>query len=180
MNKMKRVITLLLLGSLGLAGVAEAAVCTSLSSGNWSQAGRWSCGHVPLATDAVVIASPNTVVMDINPTVASLTVNAGATVDDAGNNLFTSGNVVINGTFGVSPGCCGGGGTITMTGANTTLSGTGSIVDVVVEIDATGVSIPAGSSLNFSMGGQIDVSASGERSAHPHQRFEHRLSPGGD
>jgi MSHA biogenesis protein MshQ len=168
MNKMKRVITLLLLGSLGLAGADEAmaATCTSVANSNWSSAATWSCGHVPLATDAVVIASPNTVVMDdgtcngnYNPTVASLTVNAGATVDDAGNNLFTSGNVVINGTFGVSPGACGGGGTITMQGANTTLSGTGSIVDVTVEIDNTGVSIPVGSSLNFSMGGQIDVGA---------------------
>jgi hypothetical protein len=101
MIRLKRVITLLLLGSLGMVGVAEAAVCTSLSSGNWSSAAIWSCGHVPLASDAVVIASPNTVVMDdgtcrYNPTVASLTVNAGATVDDAGNNLFTAGNVVMS------------------------------------------------------------------------------------
>jgi hypothetical protein len=105
---------------LMFASEAGAAICTSVANGNWSSAATWSCGRVPLTTDAVVIASPNTVVMNVNPTVTSLTVNAGATVDDAGNNLFTSGNVVINGTFGVSPGCCGGGGTITMQGANTT------------------------------------------------------------
>jgi MSHA biogenesis protein MshQ len=156
MNMMMRLMGVAL---LMFASEAGAAICTSVANGNWSSAATWSCGRVPLTTDAVVIASPNTVVMNVNPTVTSLTVNAGATVDDAGNNLFTSGNVVINGTFGVSPGCCGGGGTITMQGANTTLSGTGSIVNVVVEIDATGVAIPAGSSLNFSMGGQIDVGA---------------------
>lgn len=160
-RRARSIILLVLLAGFGAwSGSALAAVCTSVASANWSNKNIWNCGRVPTAADAVAIASPHTVIMDIKkPKVASLTVNAGATVDDAGNNLFTTGNVVVNGTFGVSPGCCGGGGTITMQGANTTLSGAGSIVDVTVEIDSTGVAIPAGATLKFSLGGQIDVGA---------------------
>ncbi len=35
--------------------------CRSLSSGNWHEASRWSCGHVPLACEAVIISEGHTI-----------------------------------------------------------------------------------------------------------------------
>lgn len=136
----------LLIAVSAFAQCAFAATCSSLASGNWSDPLVWSCGAQPTATDTVIINSPHTVALDVQPAdAAALTINAGGIIDATGNNLTVSGNVTINGTYGVA----GGGGNLTMTGANAVLSGTGTIDDVTVEIDNTGITIPAGSSLNF-------------------------------
>ena len=72
-----------LLLSLLLVGVAPAAfgaTCTSnvATTGNWGTAGSWSCGHVPLAADDVVIAIGDTVTVNIANAVArSVTFNNG-------------------------------------------------------------------------------------------------------
>ncbi|MBA3023364.1 MAG: DUF11 domain-containing protein [Gammaproteobacteria bacterium] len=132
-------------------GEAVAAVCTSVSTGRWDQAARWDCGRVPLSTDTVVIAH-NNVQMRGNETVAGLTINAGAVLDDAGNRLSSTGDVVINGTFGVN----GGGGDLRMATSGTTISGNGNIDDARLQIDGN-ITLSAGSVLNFMNGADIRV-----------------------
>lgn len=134
-----------------LAGTAEAAVCTSLSAGNWNTAGRWSCGHVPNNTDSVVIA--HNITMNVNPDIVNLTINLGATLDDNGNDLTVTGSVLINGTYDGS----GSNGNLIMQGNGQTLSGTGTIIDIRrIQIDAN-TTIPAGSNLNLTLDSQIRV-----------------------
>ncbi len=135
-----------------LASGAQAAVCTSLSAGRWDSVARWSCGHIPVTADTVVIAH-NNIQMRNNYRVAGLTINAGAVLDDNGNDLTVQGNVVNNGTFGIN----GSGGNLFMTTAGSTLSGTGAIADARVYIDAANISIPAGSTMNFANGASIRV-----------------------
>lgn len=144
---------LLLIAMLAFAQSAWAATCTSLSNGNWASAGRWSCGHIPVAADTVVIA--HNITLDANPTVAGLTINAGGIIDDIGNILTVSGNIVVNGQFGVA----GGGGSLASTG-NGTISGTGTFVDSVLEIRGN-ATIAVGSTLAFTLGGQIDIKKNG-------------------
>ena len=56
--------------------------CRSLSSGDWFEAGRWSCGHVPLACEAVVISQGQTVSLPAGGAVAkSLHIENGALLD---------------------------------------------------------------------------------------------------
>lgn len=146
----------LLIASGLLVGTAEAAVCTSLSAGDWNVAARWDCGgvnRIPLATDSVVIAH-NAIRMRGNYTVVGVTVNAGAVLNDNGNNLTVNGNVVINGQLGTNRG-----GTLSMRTAGATLSGTGIIKDIVIEIDAANITLAAGSSLDFDPKAEIDVGA---------------------
>ncbi|MDO8789355.1 MAG: LamG domain-containing protein [Sulfuritalea sp.] len=135
------------------AGEAAAAVCTSLSAGDWNVIGRWSCGHIPVAADTVVIAH-NAVRMRNNYTVAGVTINAGAVLNDDGNDLTVNGNVVINGQLGINQG-----GALRMRTAGATLSGTGIVKDLTIEIDAANISIPAGSTLDFDPNAEIDVGA---------------------
>jgi len=131
--------------------VALAAICTSTSAGRWDQPARWDCGHVPLTTDTVVIAH-NNVQMRGNYTVAGLTINIGSVLDDNGRSLISTGDVVINGTFGVN----GGGGNLIMATSGTTISGNGNIDDARLQIDAN-ITLSAGSTLNFMNGADIRV-----------------------
>lgn len=139
--------------SLVLSAGAEAAVCTSVSAGDWNSSARWNCGHIPVATDTVVIAH-NAIRMRGNYTVAGITVNAGAVLNDDGNDLTVNGNVVINGQLGINQG-----GALRMRTAGATLSGTGSVQDITIEIDAANITLAAGSTLNFDPNAEIDVGA---------------------
>jgi len=138
---------------LSAAWSAEAAVCTSLSAGDWNVIARWSCGHIPVAADTVVIAH-NAIRMRGNYTVAGVTINAGAVLNDDGNNLTVNGNVVVNGQLGINQG-----GALRMRTAGATLSGTGIVKDLTIEIDAANISVPAGSTLDFDPNAEIDVGA---------------------
>lgn len=139
------------LAALMLAESAAAVVCTSKATGNWGTVATWDCGHVPTTTDTVVLASPFTVRLNNNYTTAGLTINVGAVLNDNGNNLTVTGNVVNNGTFGTN------GGALSMTGINATLSGTGTFNDTDVEIDAVGISLPAGSTMEFANQAQLRI-----------------------
>uniref|UniRef100_E6QW16 DUF7305 domain-containing protein n=1 Tax=mine drainage metagenome TaxID=410659 RepID=E6QW16_9ZZZZ len=143
------------LGLIALTGFAQgacAATCTSISSARWDSNNTWSCGHVPASADTVVIASGFTVSLrgTYSP-IAALTIDAGGIIDDRGNNLTVSSNIVVNGQFGVA----GGGGSLISTG-NSTISGTGTFEDSVLEIWGN-ATIPASSTLAFTLGGQIDI-----------------------
>jgi hypothetical protein len=84
-------------------------------------------------------------------TAVSLTINTGATLDDDGQNLTITGNLVNNGTFGTN------GGALIMNGANTTISGTGVFNNTDVQTDASGISLPLGSTMSFNNGAQLRV-----------------------
>ncbi|MEI6378216.1 MAG: YDG domain-containing protein [Candidatus Falkowbacteria bacterium] len=83
---------------------AKAAACSNnaVTTVNWSVAGNWSCGHVPVAADTVTI--PNTsglnVVVDTAAVGSSLTFTTGNranTVSISGSNSLTiSGAITIN------------------------------------------------------------------------------------
>lgn len=134
------------------AGEAAAAVCTTKANTNtWNQAAAWTCGHVPGAADTVVIS--RNITLDTNRSIAGLTINAGATLIDNGNDLTSTGNVVINGTYNGS----GNNGSLIMTGNGSTLSGTGTVIDIKrIQVDAN-VTIPAGSNLNLTLQSEIRV-----------------------
>lgn len=140
-----------LLLALLWSGGAVAAVCTSLSAGGWNTASRWSCGRVPLTTDTVVLA--HNITLDQDRTVAGLTINSGIVFNENGKDLTVTGSVINNGTFGVA----GGGGRLYMTGAGTTLTGNGAFNDSRLYIDANNISLPAGSTMNFTLDAQIRV-----------------------
>lgn len=137
-----------LLLALFWSGEAMAAVCTSQSAGSWNTATRWSCGgvaRVPLTTDTVVIA--HNITLDINTSIAGLTVNGGVSlVDNNANRVLTiTGNLVVNGTINT------GGGRISLdvTGAASDISGGGTLTSARLYISGAAVTIAAGSSLNF-------------------------------
>lgn len=133
-----------------VAGMAEAAVCTTnAGAGAWGAAATWSCGHVPLPADTVVIS--RAITLSANSTIAGLTVNAGVIFSGGNRNLNVVGNVVINGTLTSA------GGVIQMTGAGTTVSGAGTIDNINFQIDALGVSLPAGSTLGFANQAQLRI-----------------------
>ncbi len=137
--------------------ISLAATCTSKATGNWNSATTWTCsgagaGTIPANTDTVVLVAPWTVSLNNNDrTVAALTINAGATLNDDGQNLTVNGNVINNGTFGTN------GGALIMRGTNSTLSGTGAFNETDVQADASGISIPAGSTMSFTNGAQLRV-----------------------
>jgi hypothetical protein len=77
---------------------ALAATCTA-SNGNWSSAGIWSCGHVPLATDDVVIPNTNGVNVTVDTAAVALTVtftggNRANAITVSGTNSLTVTNAV--------------------------------------------------------------------------------------
>ena len=55
-----------------ITGCTTCALNISLATGNWTTAGIWSCGHVPLATEPVQIAPTHTVTLNANGTAKSL------------------------------------------------------------------------------------------------------------
>ncbi len=120
-----------------------ARTCTSVVTGNWSNANTWNCGSgpgdgPPVATDSVVINN-QIVSLDTNASVTSLTINSG-TLQQSGavarsltvsGSLSNSGTIVDNGASGsfslsVGGGLTGNGNSITVdslaVGGNTVIS----------------------------------------------------------
>jgi hypothetical protein len=87
---MKNRILLFVLSFLAFQSNAQ-CTWTGAVNNNWSNAGNWSCGHMPTATDDVVINSTNTTVTLDVPTIsiASLTMNQSGSI---GNGVFLNGN----------------------------------------------------------------------------------------
>lgn len=155
--KMERALNILMsvMALATFAGEAAAATCTSLKSGIWNSNTTWSCNKTPGAGDIVIIQSPHSINLNgNNRSAASLTINAGATLVDGGQDLTVSGNVVVNGTYDGS----GNNGNLIMTGgAGTTLSGTGTFIDIKrIQIDGN-VTIPAGSNFTLTLKSEIRV-----------------------
>ena len=148
-----------LLALLGMALLlcprpALAAACSSSGSGNWSTI-TWSCGHVPVAGDDVTIA--NTVTLDVaTPSLASLTVNAGAVLDlgsaNGAGTLLVKGDLVNGGTIQNSAGetqvnsiAVGG----RWVNNATFTAGTGSAVTPRIDVTLSGTSIGGTAATSF-------------------------------
>ncbi len=98
-------------GAAQPASAQPELVCTSLSSGNWNQVARWSCGRVPTSVDDVIISAGHAVTLNSSTAISSLTVN-GTLVFGNNNTARTatvSGAVAINagGTLQVGTGGSG-------------------------------------------------------------------------
>jgi len=89
--------------------VALADTCTASGFGAVWSAITWSCGHVPLATDTVVIPAgifPRT--LDTDATIAGLTIDNGAALFELnGHTLTVNGNVVNNSADGIGTAASG-------------------------------------------------------------------------
>jgi len=98
-----------------------AANYTSTVNGNWSSSSTWSPSGVPGSTDTVTIA--NTVTLDANESVYSITINSSKTLTVSSSNTLTVyGNFTDNGTFTYSTG------TVTFAGSvNETIGGSSTI-----------------------------------------------------
>lgn len=88
------------------ANKAEAVACNAVT-GNWNTVGTWSCGHVPLAADEIVI--PHNVVVHVDTAAVATTVtlnNTGSAstslIFDGANSLTVSGAVNVTAPSGVS------------------------------------------------------------------------------
>ncbi len=148
---MKNKLGMMLAGLLGwlLSVNAQAAVCTTNAGTTaWATVATWSCGHVPVAADTVVIS--RNIVMAAT-TVAGLTVNSGATLSDtAGNTLTITGNLTNNGTiFSTNSG------KMNVTGAASVIDGNGAYAGSRLYTTGAAVSIAAGAVLNFSGSSRI-------------------------
>jgi hypothetical protein len=89
-------ISLIGLGTWGSG--AMAATCTATTAAPqprlWSAVATWSCGHVPINNDGVVIPSGATVTLDVNTNrLTDLTINSGGTLQgDNTNKILTMNN----------------------------------------------------------------------------------------
>jgi fibronectin-binding autotransporter adhesin len=90
---------------------------TSTTNGNWSSSSTWSPSGVPGSSDNVTIA--NTVTLDANENVNSITINSSKTLTVSSSNTLTVyGNFTNNGTFTYTTG------TVTFVGSvNQTIGG---------------------------------------------------------
>lgn len=136
------VITLLL-----SSGQAMAAICTTnAGAGTWGTAATWSCGHVPVAADSVVIS--RAITLSASTTIAGLTVNPGITFNDGNRTLTITGGLTNNGTIT-------GGGDMNVTGAASVIDGSGTYTDSRLYISGAAPAITAGAVLNFTGSSRI-------------------------
>ena len=151
--------------------VAHAATCTSTGTGNWSTM-TWS-GCTPGATDDVVIDSD--VTLDVDVTVAGITINSGKTFDNGSNTLTASAGYLTNngaymGSSGTYAFSAGGGvyGASTTTFNNVTIAAgvdfqggsNPAVVAGILTINAGGF-VPAGKAPSYASGSTLKYSTGG-------------------
>ncbi|MBD2715965.1 T9SS type A sorting domain-containing protein [Microvirga sp. STR05] len=91
--------------AVAVAQRGQAAISSTATGGNWSDATTWVGGVVPTSADDVTVASGATVMLDVAGSCASLTVEATAsllTSATAAYSLQVAGNVTNNGTLDLS------------------------------------------------------------------------------
>ena len=150
---------------------ASADVCTSTGTGNWSVPATWSCGHVPIASDDVMISNGTTVTFDAaSATINSLTINDGnanSSLVIAGTNALTVTNDVqaINTTSLTTKSMDVGAGTLNIGGSLNLSAGAGTRVaqltlgtgTVTVTGNINNVNVSASSRIIFSGAGVLNV-----------------------
>ncbi|MFI5398533.1 MAG: carboxypeptidase regulatory-like domain-containing protein, partial [Candidatus Binatia bacterium] len=124
---------------------------------NWSNAGNWVPAGVPGSADTVLIPAtvPNQPQLTTSVSITGLVMDTTATLDTAGYTLTASGSVL--------GGSIGGGGTVSLTAANASLSGTLPNVSVYGKVSCVGSTVVNGNlsiSNNLIINGQT-VTVSG-------------------
>ena len=120
----------------------------SIANSDWATTSTWQGAAVPSTTGPAIIATNVTINTTGTTTIANLTVNSGETLTIAsGATLNITGNAIINGTIN-------GAGTVLMNTASSTISGTGSILNL--NISTTTITLASNfsvTSLNVLSGG---------------------------
>jgi uncharacterized repeat protein (TIGR01451 family) len=129
LTRILQVAILVTLLALVPATPAYAAACTATTSGNWSSAGTWSCGHVPTSSDDVMIGNGLSITVDVLAVANSVTLNNGnastALTIGGTNSLNVTGDItLINTTSGTIKVLAVGAGALTV-GGNLNLNGGG-------------------------------------------------------
>ncbi len=88
--------------------------------GDWNNTGTWSCACIPLTTESVQILNGDVVTLTQAETIDNLVIDVGGTVNNSTFTLTVTGDYTINGTHS-------GTGIIDLTGAGTSIDGTGTI-----------------------------------------------------
>ncbi len=111
---MKQFILLFCLSVAGIFSLTAQCTWTGAVNTNWSEAGNWSCGHVPGAADDVVInVDLSTVVLDVaDVTISSLSISNGTT-------LTGDHDILINGDLTCGGASVHGSGTMSVEGVAT-------------------------------------------------------------
>ena len=152
------------------------AQCTwNGTTGNWSDAAKWSCGHAPLAAENAVI-NAGTLTLDVAPTITDLTLTGGTITGT--NNLTITGNlsmtnlpvlgntgdVTVAGTFAWASGTIGSTdgtatGTVYITGLTTiTTTGTKFFRKKTLNLN-NGANYSGNGSFTFSHGSVLNIPA---------------------
>lgn len=93
-------------GMMFMASSTITSVPSSSGAGNWSNPATWNLGRVPTASDVVEIAASTTVTLDVDASVAGLTVDASGTFlfdPHASRSFISTGNVVVSGVLQMQP-----------------------------------------------------------------------------
>ena len=152
-------------GSIVLSAAAFAqANFLSFATGNWSSATTWTivsgsdADGIPDANDNVQIQFGHTVTLIGAQACTNVAIDAGGALNTNGNTLTASGSFALNGTWS-------GTGTITLTGAATTIDGTGSATGAsTLSLTTAAKTIQATANLTFaniSIAGAITVTNNG-------------------
>ena len=86
-----------------VAKVAPNACLSNVASGNWNVAGTWGCGSVPGASNHVNIVSGHNVTLNVDPTVASITVQSGGTLTISTTRTLSC-KLIVYGTLNITGG----------------------------------------------------------------------------
>ena len=146
---------------VGASAPAFAASCTSAASGNWTTASTWSnCGgSYPQSASDTATINAHTVTLSASPTISSLTVNSGGTLQQSGTSgrtLTVNGSVTNNGTI-----VDGSSGSFALVvGGNLTANGTSTTVDTLTVSGTTTANAPLTVNGIFSTSGDLTINSS--------------------
>ncbi|MEM9328462.1 MAG: hypothetical protein AAGA85_22530, partial [Bacteroidota bacterium] len=142
-------------GGCGVLPAVETSVTlfdeiVSNQTGNWNAPATWVGGIRPAASDNVRIAPGHTVTLNISPSIVSLTVDAGASLNLAGQVLTASGDLEVNGSI---VGTGGNTDRLILNGTGRTISGVGTVEsDWRTRISGGNKTIAVGTDLTFTGG----------------------------
>ncbi len=152
--------------NFGKANTVLAATCTASATGNWNTIGTWSCGHVPLSTDDVVVTAAAATTITVDTAAVANTVTVTNTAVAGTQNIILavgSNSLTISAGGGLT---INGGGAANRNAQVTVSSGTITVPGSVAFNNARAQFISTGASTtnvggNFGSGGTLTTSGTG-------------------